>query len=32
VGVLRWGREGGSFEYVPRGWLATVTRDNWEVR
>jgi hypothetical protein len=32
VGVLRWGRQGGRFDYVPRAWLATVTRDNWAVR
>jgi hypothetical protein len=32
VGVLRWGEEGGSFEYVQPDWLRSVTRHNWAQR
>jgi hypothetical protein len=32
VGVLRWGKDGGRFEYVDPAWLRTVTRHNWRHR
>jgi hypothetical protein len=28
VGVLRWGEQGGTFEYLDPEWLGTFTRDN----
>jgi hypothetical protein len=32
VGVLRWGEQGGRFEYVDPAWLGTFTRHNWRHR
>jgi hypothetical protein len=32
VGVLRWGPDGGTFDYLDSDWLRTVTRDNWQHR
>jgi hypothetical protein len=32
VGVLRWGDDGGRFEYLEPAWLRTVTRHNWRHR
>jgi hypothetical protein len=32
VGVLRWSKEGGRFEYVDPAWLRSVTRHNWRHR
>jgi hypothetical protein len=32
VGVLRWERDGGRFEYVDERWLRTVTKHNWATR
>jgi hypothetical protein len=32
VGVLRWGENGGRFEYIDPLWLRTFTRHNWRYR
>lgn len=32
VGVLRWGEQGGRFEYVDPAWLRGITRHNWPYR
>jgi hypothetical protein len=32
AGVLRWHDGAGSFEYLPPGWLRTISRHNWTTR